>query len=289
MSLCILEAVRSGDTGRIQGVINTGFGELFRHGATQSRQPEELSGKLRKTYVAGQVPTGAIVLVCGVDVQKNRLVYVVRAFGHRQESWLVAHGELFGDPEHDAVWSDLSAVLDQDIDGHKVRLTLVDSGFLAERVYSFARQHQARVRATKGHERQGKPIQSSEIDITFRGKVLKRGLKLWHLDTDYFKSWVVQRFDWPDDQPGGWHVCGDADDEYFKQITAEVRVIKPSGSATWLRVRKDNHYLDCEALAAAAAQMLGMHTRKSPASETAYGPIIGSRYEFEKSDFVQSW
>ena len=36
-------------------------------------------------------------------------------------------------------------------------------------------------------------------------------------------------------------------------------MVKPSGQATWIRVRRENHYLDCEALNVAAAYMLGLH------------------------------
>jgi len=280
-----VEAVRSGDPGRIQGVANTAFGELYRVGAAQARPADELARRLRGTYPSDSVPAGALVLVAGIDVHKSRLNYVIRAFGHRMESWLVRHGELFGETEHDAIWGDLGALLDADLGGHRIKLMLVDSGYKPgerwrtpdHKVYEFTRLHADRVRACKGHDRQSKPIQAADVDITFRGRLIKNGLKLWHLDSDYFKSWVVQRFDWPADQPGGWHVPCDATDDYFAQLTAEVRTVKASGAVVWQQLRRDNHFLDCEALATAAAQMLGTHLLKPPPEPGAPAPPVAGR------------
>jgi phage terminase large subunit GpA-like protein len=89
--------------------------------------------------------------------------------------------------------------------------------------------------------------------------VIKAGLQIWHLDTDYFKTWLYSRFEWPEDQPGGFHLASDTTDEYCMQMTAEAKVAKPSGQTTWVRLRKDNHYLDAEALNVAAAHILQVH------------------------------
>ena len=64
-----------------------------------------------------------------------------------------------------------------------------------------------------------------------------------------------------------------------KQIVAEARVAKPSGRVTWVRVSKDNYYLDCEALNAAAAHLLAVHMlqpdsprEQAPAKEKKQDP-----------------
>jgi phage terminase large subunit GpA-like protein len=97
-------------------------------------------------------------------------------------------------------------------------------------------------------------------------------LQLWHLDTDYFKTWLYSRFDWPVDQPGGFHLPVEATDDYCQQITAEAKKVSDSGAVEWVRVRKANHYLDCEVLNIAAAHILGVHllrneTPKEPSPE----------------------
>ena len=74
---------------------------------------------------------------------------------------------------------------------------------------------------------------------------------------------MLQRLDWPADAPGTRHISEDATDDYCQQLTAEARMVKPSGQATWIRVRRDNHYLDCEALNVAAAYMLNLHAHRA--------------------------
>ncbi len=263
-----IEANRSGDLGRVQTVLNTGFGELFKVGG--ATKPWEAIAGAREPYRLGELPAGVAVVTCGVDVQKNRLVWAVRGWGYRMESWLLGQGELWGETEQEEVWADLAGLLDTIYGDRRIALMLIDSGFRPgdrfrtpdHRVYEFARQHRTRARATKGHDRQDKPVYASKIDINLRGRPLPSGLQLWHLDSDHFKSWVLERLDWPADAPGAWHISQDATNDYCQQLTAEARLVKPSGQATWIRVRRDNHFLDCEALNVAAAYMLGLNSNR---------------------------
>lgn len=260
-----ITAVRSGDSETIRGKLNTVFGELYR--VASDAPAWESVRNLAGAYESGSVPAGVQAITCGVDVQKDRLYYVVRGWGFRSESWLIEHGELYGQTEQEEVWADLSALLDKKYGGKLIRRLGIDSGYRpgdkwkrpTNLVYAFARQHQSRVIATKGHESLSKPLSPSMIDVTIRGKLYKHGLQLWHIDSDYFKSWVHQRLAWPADQPGAWHVPSDIDDDYCQQVTAEARVVKASGLATWVKVRKQNHLLDCEAINVAVAHSLGVH------------------------------
>jgi phage terminase large subunit GpA-like protein len=105
--------------------------------------------------------------------------------------------------------------------------------------------------------------------VSWRGKIIKNGLDLWHIDTDYMKSWVHARIEWPTGEPGGWHIPADATDDYCQQLVAEHRAVNPSGKVTWLRIRRDNHYLDVEALNVAAAHILRLHMLPKPADSRA--------------------
>lgn len=270
-----IRAARSGDPERARTTINTAFGELYRIGADAPSW--EAVKALAGAYETGSVPSGVRHLTAGVDVQKNRLVYAVRGWGARSESWLIEAGEVWGETERVEVWGDLAALLERNFDGKRIRRMAVDSGYRPgdkwkrpdNMVYSFARQYVGRVIATKGHDAQSKPLAPSMIDVTVGGKLLKHGLQLWHVDSDYFKTWVHTRLQWPADQPGAFHVPQDVTDDYCQQVTAEARVVKPSGRAAWVRIRKENHFLDCEALAAAAAHSLGIHRVREaePAAE----------------------
>ncbi|MCP5009407.1 MAG: terminase [Aestuariibacter sp.] len=262
-----IAATKSGVPGRIQAVINTGFGELYRIAGDAPDWGRVAS--LRQPYEFDTLPEGVQIITCGVDVQKNRLVYAVRGWGYNSESWLIRHGELWGETEHDAVWLELAKLLDVEYEGLKIRRMLIDSGYKPgkgrgsdNQIYKFCRQFRSLAFPGKGHDRQDKPLKASKIDVSVRGKIIKNGLQLWHLDSDYFKSWVYSRIEWPQDEPGGWHIPQDADDDYCQQVVAEQRLVKASGHVTWISVRKDNHYLDCEALNAAAAHMLQVHALK---------------------------
>lgn len=267
----IVAARRSGSPGRIRGVTNLDFGELY---ALAGEGPEWRAVlELREGYASGVVPEGVQVLTCGVDVQKNRLVYAVRGWGWNSESWLIDAGELWGETKYDAVWLELAGLLDRDFDGSKIRMMLVDSGYNPSeqdrnpdnQIYTFCRRHRGRAAPSKGHDVQEKPFKMSKIDVSFRGKIFKNGLDLWHLDTDYFKSWIHARLAWLEGAPGGWHLPSDATEDYARQLTAEVRALQ-GATARWTKVRRANHFLDAETLNVAAAHILRLHALPKPAS-----------------------
>ncbi|MBF0444627.1 MAG: phage terminase large subunit family protein [Magnetococcales bacterium] len=260
-----LEATRSKEPGRIQAVINTGFGELYK---MSGEAPDwERVAELRGGYSSDEIPKGVQRITCGVDVQKNRLVYAVRGWGVNFESWLIRAGELWGETEYSEVWNQLSALLQTNWGKLQISLMLIDSGYRPgsarqpiNQIYEFCRRNPRRAAPAKGHDTQDKPVKSAKIEIDSRGGIAKRGLQLWHIDSDYFKSWVHGRIEWPAGEPGAWHLSDDVTDDYCQQIVAEQRLVKASGKVTWIKTRKDNHFLDCEALNAAAATIRQVHT-----------------------------
>lgn len=259
-----LRAVASADPARIQVAINTGFGELYR---VRGDAPDwEEVAALRGGYAMGEVPAGASVLTCGVDVQKDRLYYVVRGWGIGLTSWLVEHGELWGATDQEQVWLDLEALGAREFGGQRIAVQAVDTGYRPgdrfrrpdNMIYAYCRRWPGWARAAKGQQTMDKPLRVSAIDITLGGRTYKQGLQLTHINTDFFKSWVHSRIVYPQDQPGGFHLPSDASDDYCAQMVAESRVVKPSGHAVWLR-NGENHYFDCEVLALAGAYMVNLH------------------------------
>lgn len=276
----LAEAQQSGDPERLKAVINTRFGELY--AAAGEAPPWEIVRDRIAPYHFGEVPDGVRWITAYTDVQKRRLVYAIRGWGLGMESWLLEAGEIWGETEHDQVWSDLAALKDREFGPRNLRIMRmgVDSGYRPgqkfrrpdNQIYAFCRRLRGWAVATKGHDAQDKPLRPSLIDVTFKGKTIKNGLQLWHLDTDYFKSWVQSRLDWPRDQPGQWRVPTDVTDDYCKQVTAEARTLKPSGQAVWIRVRKENHLLDCEAGNVAMAHVIGIHRRRKKRTEAPAAP-----------------
>jgi len=213
-----------------------------------------------KPYTA---PHGVQMIVAGVDVQKYGLYFVVRGFGFNSESWLMAHGFIAGETEFDNVWLMLGRMLEQNYgDSRVIQRMFVDSGYNADQVYAFCRRHPGVAFPTKGHDAQDRPIKMVNLDVTVNGRLHKGGVKLWHLDSDHMKSWVYSRIRWPEGESGGWHLHNEVDEDYCTQVVAEELVIKASGRRVWVQRQKDNHYLDCEANAYAAALSLQVQTLK---------------------------
>lgn len=277
-----LRATGSGDQGRIRATINTAFGEPYSF--TGEATPAAAVRALCGAYTQGEVMEGVRRLTAGVDVQKNRLVYAVRGWGEGMESWLVDYGEIHGNTDERPVWDELAHLLAREFaagkDGGKaltIRRMGIDSGYRPgdkwrrpdNLIYDFCMKHRRAV-PTKGRDRALKPITPSLIDVTLRGQVYKQGLQLWHLDTDYFKSWLQRVITQPAEQKSGrFWVPSDVTEDYCLQLTAETRVTKASGLGVWIKVRADNHYLDCEQINVALAYSLGFHRRVPRGTETA--------------------
>jgi phage terminase large subunit GpA-like protein len=263
-------AVRSREHEKIQAVINGGFGEVFAPGDGDVPEWHEVA-KLRTMaevpYSLGETPEGVKVITMTVDVQKSRLVYTVRGWGVEATSWLLDAGELFGDTEGKQIWEDLANLMQATYDGMPIKLVLIDSGFRPgkkelvpeHRVYAFCRRFPHLVRATKGSSApMRKPVLATKIDVKIDGKEFKKGLDLLRLDADYFKSLVHQKVRWPEGATGAWYLPLDISDDYCMQIVSEARLKTPAGKVSWVQRSRENHFLDCEAMQAAAAMILNL-------------------------------
>ena len=261
-----LLALQSGEQDKVQTVINAGFGELWAPGGGDVPEIVEVY-KLKLPYNGGDVPAGVHVITAGVDVQKNRLVFVVRGWGPRGTSWLIEHGELWGATSETEVWEQLEDLLNKQYGGLPIRLMIIDSGFRPMKadkgpehvVYEFCRQHQRQCRPSKGYDtlRSG-ALSVSKIEVMPNGKGHKYSLDLVRVNSDWCKLWIHERIRWPQDQPGAFHLPSDVTDDYCMQLISEARMRKPSGQVQWVQRTRDNHYLDCEAMAYAAGYLLGV-------------------------------
>lgn len=269
----LVQAYKSGDDSKIQAEVNTWGGECYR---VQGEAPEwsEVDA-LRRFYRRGAVNQGAAFLTLGADVQKDGIYYVVRAWGWAVTSWLVDEGFLTGKTEFDDVWSTLGEIAQGNYQGMRIKRGFIDSGYRPgdehrrpdHAVYTFCRRFPGQMFPTKGHDTQERPTRFSAIDYTAGGLVIKNGVKLWHLDSDYFKRWIHARIRRDPEQPGGWFLHDEISEDYCKQIVAEEMVLKTSGRVTWVKRSRHNHYLDCEVGALAAAMVERVEALPAPVVE----------------------
>ncbi len=160
------QALLRGNESLMKSFVNNSKGLPFASGVT-SMEAEEMK-KLRKNYPEHIVPMEGLILTAGVDVQDNRLAYVIRAWGRNNNSWLVTWEEIWGDvrvQEKDAqgnyvgVWGELTnRVLKADIPhagGKTLRVSAlsIDSSDNSSLVYNWVLDMQEinpQVFATKG-------------------------------------------------------------------------------------------------------------------------------------------
>jgi phage terminase large subunit GpA-like protein len=265
----MLTANISGEQDKIQTKTNADYGELYSQGADGELPSWQELLKHRVPLRRGQTTRQAIRLVCGVDVGKRGLYYVIRAFGARGTSWLVDHGFLHGYTDEDGVWGDLATIMLAPVGGMQIERVFIDSGFRPDkpeagsehRVYEFCRRYSFLCSPTKGRDTLGgRPYYVNKIEVKPDGSKRPYSIDLVHLNSDFFKSLVHSRVKTPIDQLGAFFLHEEADEEYARQVLSEVRVVEAgTPKAKWIKQRRDNHFLDCEAMAAAAAYSLNVH------------------------------
>ena len=282
----------------MKGFVNTVLGEPYEETA---EAPEwQRVYERREPYPVGVVPLGGLFLTAGVDVQKDRLECEIVAWGRHKESWSVDYLVLAGDTARPEVWEKLSCYLEKDwphAGGNTlpIRVMGVDSGYATQDVYAWVRGHpqavwgangarasQPRtVVAVKGQERDTALILSvSKADVG--GK--RRGLRVWNVSGPVAKlelyRWLKLERPTTDElaYPPGYCHFPQYGEEYFKQLTAERRVIRIHRGfprATWEKdPTRNNEALDCRVYARAAASVFGldrMTDQKWRALEEALG------------------
>ncbi|MCP4626298.1 MAG: phage terminase large subunit family protein, partial [bacterium] len=246
---------------RLKVWTNTRMAEVWDE---EGSQPDWVILKSRsESYQVGTVPDPGVVLASGVDVQENRLVVVVRAWGPGEESWGTLFTEIYGNPNREGVWMKLDALLNRPF-MHASGIPLyidtmaVDSGYLAQAVYNFCRHRPLKTIAIKGVGVPGKPVfnRPSRVDVTWKGESIKEGCQLWTVGVDAGKAQLYSRLSMRKPGPGYYHFPIGFDDEYYIQLTAEKRVTEYKNGfprMVWVKLRERNDVLDCEVYAYAAA------------------------------------
>lgn len=268
------------DPGLLQTFVNTTLGEVWEEEYSAKINAEGLAARA-EPYDMLTVPAGGLVLTAGVDVQDNRLEYTVRAWGEGEQSWLVNHGKIHGDPAQQDVWEQLDNVLMMQfrhVDGALMRLfaVMIDTGgHYTHETYSYVRKWRKCKRpfvlAIKG----AGPAQKSALgkpsfqDINHKGQTIRKGVALWALGVDIIKSTVMGRLKMQEPSgPGVYHFPLGLPDDYYKQLTAERQVTKyRNGYAIkkWQKRSGDrNEAFDMEVYAYAA--LLFLYTRYNRAT-----------------------
>lgn len=231
----------------------------------------------REAYELRTVPRGGLVLTAGADVQKDRIVFEVVAWGRGKESWSIDYGVFPGDTAdlEKGPWKELDALLARTFTHElgaemPIRMLAVDSGFNTQQVYTWARKYPLnRVISIKGVDGGGVLIGSpTTVDINLKGRKQISGYKMWPVCGSIAKSelygWL--RIDAPLDGepfPAGWCHFPEYGDDYFRQLTAEQLISRKTRKGfiklDWeLIPGRENHALDTRVYARAASMLIGL-------------------------------
>lgn len=214
------------------------------------------------------VPSWAKMITGGVDVQETSLYWTIRAWGDFLTSQNIAHGQALSFSEVENAMN--LEYLMEDGTPFLVRLCLIDSGDQTDDVYDFCARNTEWALPVKGSS-------NSQLSHYKLSKVNKEGssasgMTLVLVDGDKYKDMIAGRMQKPNGN-GSWMVYNGCDMEYAQQVTAEHKVsIRKNGVArqTWQPKvsHADNHYLDTEVYAMAAADILGVRTLHLKTEET---------------------
>ena len=248
------------DPMRLKAWVNTTLGETFEE---DGERIDEFSLFDRKEDFGETLPVGAVVLVAGVDVQDDRLACEIVAYGKGEESWSIYYEEIYGDPSGPQLWQDLDFILSQTFTHPEkgdmiIRSTCIDSGgHYTQQVYNYVKLRAGRrIFAIKGIGGEGKPIigRPSKNNI---GKI-----NLFPVGTDTAKELLFARLKIDEPGPGYCHFPLDREEEYFRMLTAEKKVLryfKGRPKREWVKTRQRNEALDCRVYAMAALQVMGIN------------------------------
>jgi phage terminase large subunit GpA-like protein len=223
------------------------------------------------------IPEDVMFLTCGTDVQDNRLECSIVGWGRDDESWVVEHVTLYGDPSTPQLWSALDSVIFKTYDtvnGRQmgIRATCIDSGgHFTNAVYQYCKKHTGRrVFAIKGVGGEGKPAAGRPS----KANVAK--CPLFPIGVDTVKSLLFARMRIDEPGAGYIHFSDRLDEEYFRQLTAEkvvTRFHKGFKKRVFEKIRARNEALDCMVYSYAAYAILGINVNSMADKIASEEPI----------------
>lgn len=247
------------DPEELQNFTNSWLGEPWEE--TKLKTSEDTVMERQTDFPEFLVPSWTKFITAGVDVQETSLYYVIRAWGEFTTSQLITHGQVLH-------FRDIEEVMNREFeteDGRRmvVRLAFIDSGWQPDATYDFCLNNSDWALPVKGSSN---PMQSRyKISKINKEGSMAYGMQLIMVDGGQFKDSIASRMRRPNGN-GSWMVYQGIDEEYCKQVTSEHKVSERQANGQVRLVWKekhshaDNHYLDCEVYAMAAAEMCGVRS-----------------------------
>nr|DAY77575.1 MAG TPA: terminase large subunit [Caudoviricetes sp.] len=255
-----------GTPATLMNFINSWLAEPWRSAKTKSTQNMEFT---QSNYPCGVVPDKAVLLIASVDVQLDHFWWEVRAYAPGVKSYLIDYGQA-------STWEDLEEIIinreypSEYGEPRQVMKAGIDSGFRTDEVYQFCSRFPEVCIPLKGSSNH--TTMTAPYTMTSLEKGVVGGLKLYVLNTDYWKDFIFARMIRLADEDGTIHLYKECPQEYSDHLRSEekqeIRNVK-TGAVTvqWkpLTSHPVNHLLDTCTYNAAVADIAGVKYLVDPA------------------------
>ena len=219
------KAEKNGDISLLKRFYNTRLAEPF------EEKFESTSGEdfmlLKNEIAPGVVPNDTAALVMAIDVQLDHFWYKVVALKYGAGKHTVRYGRAES-------WSELEEIMRTHYVGqnggmYAVTMAAVDSGYKKDEVYEFCAMNSDVAIPIKGASgRPDAPWKVSSVERDINGETIKTGLKLYVIDTEYFKDMLHAQIERSillknEDKEGEntFSMHSESDAFYAKQMTSE--------------------------------------------------------------------
>ena len=224
------------DPEQLKTWINTTLGETWEDEYASKVGADALMERAAEAkYEVTAPPEEALVLCMGCDVQDDRLSMSVFGFGRNEEMFLVDRKVIYGSPARADLWKQMDEVLmgqyvSQDGFELKIESAAIDTGgHYTQETYQYVRERsQLGLIGIKGIGQKGKPPlgKPTTQDITFSGKALRRGVKLFPVGVDVIKTTLHNKLKNAEKGEGYIHFYPTITHDYFEELTAERQVLR---------------------------------------------------------------
>ncbi|MCA9459903.1 MAG: phage terminase large subunit family protein, partial [Nanoarchaeota archaeon] len=208
-------------------------------------QPTSVFLSRREPFDENTIPTSVNFLVATVDVQDSRLEFCLIGYGLDQETYIIKHLVINGNPFDPKTFDILETQIDKIYSGKQIYVTLIDSGGHAtNEVYTFANRMTKkgkRVYAIKGvsGDRPLWPRRSN--------RSRKYNTQFYPVGVDLAKSIIWDRLKNDVIGPRYIHFSHTLDPVFFEQLQNEIPVykqIRGGYKKVWELKRKGNEAWD---------------------------------------------
>jgi len=237
----------------LMNFVNSKLAEPFQETVKRRKVEDILIWK--RDYPPGECPSDTVALTAGVDVQKDGFYFTIWAWNVRLEQYLIRYGFVRNwDELEGVIFGSRYLVMGRPIE---VARTFIDSGDNTREVYEWAWKYLGKVFPVKGRASLSSGVPWKETLVErLPGSSLKfgAGLRLVNIDVNYYKDDIIRRF-----EAGKVFLHRETGEDFANQIIAEEKRRVRRGNTyveAWVKVKQDNHYLDCMVYSNAAADHL---------------------------------